>query len=229
MGKNELHHGHRERLRQKFIDFGADALLEHELLELALFYPIPRINTNEIAHGLINDFQNISNIFNAPTSELTKSKGIGENSAEFIRLLADVCREYNTLSKISNHDIAKDDFSEYFRNYFINANSGICLLLCTDHKLHIRNKISFTSENILNNNSEIRRIAHFFITNDCTRIVAGINHPERMPVPDDTDFAIIKFLAEKLSVLNIILTDCIICSKNETFSLRQHGAFSFEE
>lgn len=229
MGKSGLHDGHRERLRRKFIDFGTDALLEHELLELALFYPIPRINTNEIAHGLINDFKNISNILNAPMSELTKSKGIGENSAEFIRLLADICREYNTFSETPNPDVVKEDFSEYFRDYFLNANPGVCLLLCIDHKLHIKNKISFTAENMLNNNLEIRRIAQFLITNDCARIVAGINHPERIAVPDNTDFAIIRFLAEKLSVLNIILTDCIICSKNETFSLKRHGAFSFEE
>ncbi len=229
MNKNELHSGHRERLRRKFIDFGADALLDHELLELALFYPIPCKNTNETAHGLINDFKNLKNILDAPINELTKSKGIGENSAEFIRLLADICKEYNTFSKMPNPHATRDSLSEYFRNYFLNANSGVCLILCIDNNLNIKNKISFTTENILNDDSEIRQIVKFIITNDCTRIVAGINHPERIAIPDDMDFAVVRFLSEKLSVLNIILIDCIICSKNETFSLRQHSAFSFKE
>ena len=51
---DKLHIGHRERLRQRLMTYGADALCEHELLELMLFYPLPRINTNEIAHSLIN-------------------------------------------------------------------------------------------------------------------------------------------------------------------------------
>lgn len=229
MNKNELHSGHRERLRRKFVDFGADALLDHELLELALFYPIPRINTNGIAHGLIKDFKNINGILDAPISKLIKSKGIGENSAEFIRLLADICKEYNTFSEMPNSDITKNDISEYLREYFLNTNSGICLLLCIDHKLQIKNKISFTVENMMNNNSEIRRIVQFLITHDCSRIILGINHAKGMIVPNNVDFAIVRFLAEKLSVLNIVLADCIICSKKETFSLKQHGAFSFEE
>ncbi len=229
MDKNKIHSGHRERLRNKFINFGAEALLDHELLELALFYSIPRANTNDIAHSLINDFENLKNILDASVDELTKSKGIGENSAEFIRLFADICKEYNKFSTTHDYDTTKNYFPEYLHNYFQSANSNICLLLCIDNKLNIKNKINFTIENILKDDSEIRRIVQFLITNDCTRVIAGINHPERIAMPNDLDFAVIKLLSEKLSVLNIILADCIICSKNETFSLKQHGAFSFEE
>lgn len=229
MNKSELHSGHRDRLRKKFADFGADALLDHELLELALFYPIPRINTNGIAHGLIKDFKNISGILNAPTSELIKSKGIGENSAEFIRLLADICQEYSTFSEMPHSDATRDDLCRYFREYFLNASSGVCLLLCIDYKLQVKNKISFTAKNILKDDSEIRRIIQFLIAHDCSRTVLGINHSQGGAIPNNMDFAVLRALAEKFSILNIILADCIICSGDRTFSLRQHGAFSFEE
>ena len=64
----ELHTGHRERLRKKFKN---NALLEdHEILELLLFYVIPRQNTNEIAHRLIRHFGSFRRVFEADLTEL---------------------------------------------------------------------------------------------------------------------------------------------------------------
>ncbi len=80
----------------------------------------------------------------------------------------------------------------------------------------------------MNDNSEVRRIAEFLIKNNCTKIVIGINHPERPAIPDNSDFALIRLFAEKFSVFDIILIDCIICSNQDTFSVKQHSAFSFE-
>ncbi|MDO4864812.1 MAG: helix-hairpin-helix domain-containing protein, partial [Ruminococcus sp.] len=90
----KLHTGHRERLRQRLMTYGADALCEHELLELMLFYALPRINTNELAHSLINEFGTLNNILNASVDELTRVKGVGVPTAEFIRLIAEMCGDY---------------------------------------------------------------------------------------------------------------------------------------
>ena len=48
-----LHDGHRQRAKDRYRQLGADALADHELLELALFYAIPRQDTNETAHRLL--------------------------------------------------------------------------------------------------------------------------------------------------------------------------------
>lgn len=226
MGDKNLHKGHRERMRQKFVDFGAESFLEHELLELALFYPIPRINTNETAHELIRNFKNIHGIFNASAEELTKSRGIGETSAEFLMLLADICKEYRSFSETVNVGTA-DDISEYFRNYFTDKDSGVCLILCMDSNFQIKNKICFTQKDLMSDISEIRRIIGFLISNKCTRTILGINHPERYAVPDNIDYSTTKFLAEKLYALNISLDDSIIFSGENSFSFKQNKSFSF--
>lgn len=229
MNKNNSHSGHRERLRKKFIDFGSDIMLEHEIIELLLFYTIPRMNTNETAHYLINEFKNSGGVLNAPIEKLMEIKGIGRSSAEFLKFFADVCNEYNKFNTLSENTAADNNLSEYFRDYFLETNSDVCLLLGINDKFQIKNQISFMTESIIKNNNEIKRIVEFFLRNNCTEIIMGINHPERNAVPSNTDFAVIKLLAEKFSVLNIVLTDCIICSNHETFSLKHHGAFSFEE
>ena len=58
-----MHTGHRERLKQKFLKHGLDSFEPHEALELLLFWSIPRKDTNELAHKLINKFGSITAVF----------------------------------------------------------------------------------------------------------------------------------------------------------------------
>lgn len=229
--QQNLHNGHRERLRRKFIDFGADALLEHEITELILFYAIPRMNTNETAHILVNEFKNSGGVLSASPQELIKIKGIGQSSVEFIKFLSDVCNEYSTFQALPDNNNTADvnSISEYFRDYFIDTNKNVCLIQGLNIKFQIQGRISFTKESLIKDDREIKRIVEFLLKNNCERIIVGVNHAEKRPIPDNSDFYIIKLLAEKLSALNIILSDCIICSNNGTYSLKQKGAFSFEE
>lgn len=227
MNKPNFHSGHRERLRKKFIDFGSDIMLEHEILELLLFYAIPRMNTNEMAHCLIKEFENPGSVLNATAKELMKIKGIGQSSADFLKFFADVCNEYNTLNTFSENTIVENNIIKYFCDYFIGKNSDLCLLLSVDNRFQVKNQISFMKKSILKEDDEIKRIIEFLLWYDYSEVVMGINHPERNAVPDNTDFTVFKILSEKLSVLNITISDCIICSNGKTFSFKQQAASSF--
>ena len=55
MKDNNLHEGHRSRLKERFNEQGIDSFQPHNVLELLLFYSIPRKDTNEIAHNLLNE------------------------------------------------------------------------------------------------------------------------------------------------------------------------------
>ncbi len=85
MKKQEnLHSDHRSRLRDRLLTCGAESLAEHELLELLLFAPIRRRNTNHIAHRLIDRFGSLFGVLEASVDELAKVDGMGEVSARFI-------------------------------------------------------------------------------------------------------------------------------------------------
>ena len=60
MGSN-VHVGHRDRMRERFLLAGPDGFADHELLEMLLYGVIPRGNTNEIAHRLLDEFGSFSN------------------------------------------------------------------------------------------------------------------------------------------------------------------------
>ncbi len=227
MSSESIHTGHRERLRQRLMTFGADALCEHELLELILFYAIPRINTNDIAHCLVSEFGTVNNILNAEHSELEKVKGVGSSTADFIRIMHDMCADYETLPPNNENLPDSASLCNYFTGYFENAAPDLCLLLSLNNDLTAAERTSISASSIMSGNSEIKRIAASLLRSGCSRIALGITHPDRPPVPDEDDFAIARFIAERLEPIGIILEDCVICGGKKSFSMKQSGAFSF--
>ena len=76
-----LHDGHRARKKEQFRRQGLDGFADHEVLELLLYYAIPRKDTNELAHRLLQKFGSLQNVFSAPLEELAKVDGVGESAA----------------------------------------------------------------------------------------------------------------------------------------------------
>ena len=91
---NEIHMGHRERLRQRFIDEGLDSFEDHQVLELLLFYAIPRKDTNPTAHQLLNRFGSLSAVLDSDITDLSESPGVGESAGALLSLMPAISRRY---------------------------------------------------------------------------------------------------------------------------------------
>ena len=89
-----IHEGHRERMKQRFMEQGLDVFDDHQVLELLLFYSMPRKDTNPLAHQLLEHFGSLEAVFEAPTEELKKISGIGDSAVTLLRLIPEVSRRY---------------------------------------------------------------------------------------------------------------------------------------
>lgn len=90
--KEQLHKDHRSRLRKRYEENGLDSFEDHNVLELLLFYAIPRRDTNPAAHRLISKFGSLSGVFSASVEELQTVEGIGKSSAEYLALVRETGR-----------------------------------------------------------------------------------------------------------------------------------------
>ncbi len=221
--KNSLHRGHRERMRQRLLKYGADSFCSHELIEYLLYYVIPRRNTNEIAHELINKFKTLNGVFEASQEEIADVKGMGNSSAMFLKLIADLYSD-NDDTPVA---MSESEICQYFLDYFKNSSSDLCLLLNIVGNYEIRNKITFTKSKIINDENEQRRILELLLKAGCNKLILGINHSENTFLPDKDDLAITRMFAEKYTCIDIHLIDSIACFKNNTVSLKKCGIFSF--
>jgi DNA repair protein RadC len=79
--------GHRDRLRKRFREAGADALSDYELLEILLFRALPQRDVKPLAKSLIETFGSFAEVIGAPESRLAEVKGLGETSITELKVI----------------------------------------------------------------------------------------------------------------------------------------------
>lgn len=212
MAKN-YHDHHRERMRKRLLDGGAEAFHDHEILEMLLFYCIPRKNTNETAHALIEKFGSINGVLNADIKELQKVEGIGAVSAKFIRFISDVCRSYSSSVGTLNSCLLLDDSASYFREYLKNTPDGVCLMVCPDNGNSIVfNSVSFTDEDYV-------KIVNTLVSREWSKVIVGINCGREYAIPNRNEDIVYNRIKNQLLPLDIKLIDFVLVGKKSVFSL----------
>ena len=107
-----VHEGHRSRKKEQFRAHGLDAFADHEVLELLLYYAVPRQDTNPIAHRLMEKFGSLDAVFAADRAALEEVEGIGENASTLISLMFPLMRRIRLDAKgrlLACHLVAEGD------------------------------------------------------------------------------------------------------------------------
>ena len=95
MGKEGTHSGHRKSVRMEFFENGfSPNTPTHKIVEMMLYYAVPRKDTNNTAHALVERFGTISGILDASKDELMQVPGVGECTAAFLKMIIPIARIY---------------------------------------------------------------------------------------------------------------------------------------
>ena len=143
MYSKNLHSGHRERMRKRFLASGQDGLFEHELLELLLFYARPIVNTTGIAHALIEELGSFGKVLSSDTDKLKSIKGVGEGGAEFLRFMSDMGRAYLRSSHTSEALTTAEQLCACLSELSSENGKRVCTLLCLSHASELLRTIYF--------------------------------------------------------------------------------------
>lgn len=224
--KSKLHKGHRERLRNRFIETEGIGFFKHEIIELLLFYAIPRANTNETAHALLDEYRdNLNDLFNAGIEELCDVDGIGKNTALFIKLIFDISKHYPDFSEKTNIFNNLSDIEEYFADVLSSYPTDYCYILNLSQRLEIINIIKVSFEEIYLKSK--MDIADEILKRNPHNIVIGVYHNKESSAPTKNDYDLCKKMIDVLESIEIPVIDFIVCSTKQTFSMRKAKAFSF--
>ncbi|MDR0919618.1 MAG: hypothetical protein LBM93_10310 [Oscillospiraceae bacterium] len=220
-----VHQGHRERLRQRFLN--GESLQDHELLELLLFYAIPRGNTNEIAHLLMERCSGFSGVFKSDISLLSATSGVGINSALLLKLVLACCKRYDEQELKKQGVIKFDRLTEYFIPKFIGetAEKVLCVALNDDLNILGCGVISTGSINLAPVN--VKNIVKFAYSYNTPYIVLAHNHPNGDLTITEDDISTTRFLTNTLRPVNVILLDHIIVAADKAYSMKFSGNMFF--
>ncbi len=225
-----IHSGHRERLRSRFLKEGLDNFEEVNALELLLFYCIPRKDTNELAHALLDHFGSFHQVLDATKDELMMVPGIGEGAATFLPLIAAACRYYrvnqaNNVTALNTIEKCGD----YLVNYFHGRKNETVILLCLDAKCKkiVCREIGEGSVNSASISA--RRVAEIALSVGATSVIIAHNHPSGLAVPSAEDVQTTKQIAKSLYAVGVVLTDHIIVADDDFVSMAQSKLYHYEE
>ena len=219
-----LHDGHRDRLRKRYLAEGLDHFTEVQVLELMLFYCIPRKDTNELAHRLLERFGSLSQVLDTRQEDLMQVEGIGENAALFLSLFPAVARYYDT-NQASRVTVLKDvdECGKYLLGYFKNRINETVFLLCLDAKCKVLCCKEVGEGSVNSAGISIRKIVETALGVNATTVVLAHNHPSGLAIPSGEDIQTTRRVAMALDAVEITLADHIIVADYDHISLAQSG------
>ena len=87
-------HGHRQRLRDRFLKHGLRGFADYEVVELLLTLAIPRGDVKSTAKALIAKFKSLRGILDAPLEELEGIQGVGKVTPVALRIIREPATLY---------------------------------------------------------------------------------------------------------------------------------------
>lgn len=215
-----VHKEHRMRVKTRFQEQGLDVFNEHQVLELLLFYCIPRRDTNEIAHNLLNRFGTLAQVIDAPVKELEKVDGMGKSAALFLNLIKSVARYY-LVNRVTQNKILRtiDECGQYMLPYFNGRHRETVFLLCLDAKCKVLSCREVEEGSVNSAGISIRKIVDIALTENATSVVLAHNHPSGLALPSPEDVATTQKIAHALRLVDVILTDHIVVADDDYVSM----------
>ncbi len=220
------HEGHRERMRQRFVQTGFDGFSPHQIIEMLLFYAVPRADTNLIAHRLIDRFGSVAEVFDADISELREVKGVSENAAVLFKMIPASAAVYfggKTEGVVYDNS---DKLKELFRRSFIGCSDEEFRVACFNNDLTLAKIKTVAKGSPGSADVNIRAVAECIFDSRCTMAAFGHNHPKAAPAPSEEDIRFTRRVNQVLKELDVYLMDHIIVGQNSCFSMRENAAIS---
>lgn len=220
---NDINKGHRQRLKDKFFS-NPKSLFDYEILEMLLFYVIPRKDTKPLAKQLLAKFGTLKSVIFASENEIMKIKEIGKSVAIFFGLLREVFSRIS-LQPLKEKAIIQSDQDvityytnelsskkkEEFRAMFIN-NGNILIAEETLQQGTVDQVFIYR-----------REVVEKALEHKASAIIIVHNHPSGDPTPSREDIAVTKDINVTLEKLGIRLLDHIIIAENSSYSFASHN------
>lgn len=218
------HEGHRARMKSRFLRCGLDNFDDHNVLELLLFYAQPRQDTNETAHRLIDTFGSLSAVFAATPEELMTVRGVKENAATLIRLVAEAGRRCMLAEKREGVTLdSVRSIGEYLLPWFMHCRVETVYLVCMDSMRRVTDCCRLGEGGLSSVRVDMRKVIQTVLMKDASYVVLSHNHTNGIALPSKEDIDTTRQLKKALELVGVRLIDHIVVGGGDYVSLAQSG------
>lgn len=219
--EKQHYHGHRKRLIERYLTHGPESFYDYELIELLLFFAIPRVDVRPLAKELLNRFGGLTGLLAADVKNLKSIKGIGDSAAVLINLC-----NHLPLRKTKQEIKEKPVFDHFEKVLSYCQESMVHLQIEQLRVLYLNQKNELLADQIQNEGTinhitlYPREITKQAFELNATALILVHNHPSGDPTPSDYDIDVTKKLQNTLKGVGITLHDHLIVAKDSYSSMR---------
>ena len=215
---------HRARIRKRFMEGGADAMPDYELLELVLFRAIPRRDVKPLAHKLIQEFGGFNEVLSAPPMLLSKVKGVGQSVVQEIKIIEAAAHRL-ARARIMDKEILSswDELLTYCRTAMSHRDVEQFRILFLDNKNRLISDEIQQRGTVNHVPVYPREVAKRALELNASALILVHNHPSGDPSPSQADIDMTQQVSFALDALGIRLHDHIVIGKSEEASFHSLG------
>ncbi len=213
--KPNLHAGHRERMKNRYLSKGFRDFEPHELMEILLYYGVPQRDTNPLAHELLNTFGSVNAVLSADREVLCSIKGVTPHVATLLNLVGDLhryCAEEAMPLGIPLRTTA--DFVKFLGPRFDRLAVEQVWIVCMDVLSRVVGVHQISSGTPLGSDVNMRRILQLALADNACKMVLAHNHPSGIALPSQVDITTTTALAKSLQGVHIQLIDHLIFARD---------------
>ena len=222
-----VHDGHRDRVRKRFLENGLDGFADHEVLELLLYYAIPRGDVNPLAHALMDRFGSLSGVLSAPMELLTQVDGVGERTAALLHLVLQITQKARLADLEQELALnTRERVGAYLLELFSRERNEAVYQICLDGKGKLLACRRLGEGSVSAVVLDIRKIVENAILYSASSVILAHNHPSGIALPSQEDQAVTLRAKAALEAIDVRLEDHIVVADNDFISFHQSGFLS---
>ena len=219
-------HGHRKRLRERFVKNGLAGFAEHEVVELLLTLAIPRSDVKQPAKALLGRFGSLRGILDAPLADLRSMAGIGEVAAAGLHLIREAAALY-LQQRSEGGDVLRHatKITDFWRMRIGPLKHEVFAVAYLDsgHRL-LPDGVETLQEGTIDRAAVYpRRVVEAALKRQAAALVLAHNHPNGNVQPSEQDKLITRAIVLAAETIGLRVVDHLVVSAQETFSFRQAG------
>lgn len=215
---------HRKRLRTRFMDGGAGAMPDYELLELVLFRAIPRQDVKPLAHLLMAEFGDFNRVVSAPVDRLRGIKGVGDAIIIELKVVEAAAQRLARAKVLNQHVISGwDALIDYCHTTMAHRETEQFRVLFLDRK----NVLIADEEQGKGTVDHVpvypREVAKRALELNASALILVHNHPSGDPTPSQSDINMTNQMENACEALGLTLHDHLIVGKSRELSFKSEG------
>ncbi|MGH1354166.1 MAG: RadC family protein [Thalassovita sp.] len=215
---------HRKRLRDRFMDGGAGALPDYELLELVLFRAIPRRDVKPLARALLDQFGDFNGVLSAPQARLSQVNGVGDAVICELKIVEAAAQRLSRARILRKQVISSwDALLDYCHTTMAHRETEQFRILFLDRK----NVLIADEDQARGTVDHVpvypREVVKRTLELNASALILVHNHPSGDPTPSDADISMTEQINAACQTMGITLHDHLIIGRSRELSFRAEG------